>query len=111
VDAFSGLESVLPGGRQVVLDGDGVSDVAVNTAALADGSVAVHLVNYGYDAAVDQVRRTGATRLSVRLPGSLPDATAYESDGTVTPLAVTQAGGYHLVSLDGLGTYTIVVFA
>ncbi|MEV0717958.1 hypothetical protein [Asanoa sp. NPDC050611] len=111
VDTFTGLESVLPGGRQVVLDGAGVEAVAVNTAALADGAVAVHLVNYGYDAAVDQVRRTGAVTLSARLPGSAGAATAHGSDGSVTPLDVTEVDGYHRVALDGLGTYTIVVFA
>jgi len=110
-DAFAGLDPLLPDGRQVVLEGAGVEALAVNTAALADGAVAVHLVNYGYDATLDRVRPTGAVTLDVRLPGSRSSATAYASDGTVTPLPVTVADGRHRVALDGLGPYTIVVFA
>jgi hypothetical protein len=109
-DAFDRLEPLLPDGRQVVLDGPGVESVAVNTAALADGAVAVHLVNYGYDAELDRVRPTGAVTLDVRLPGSPAAATAYASDGGVTSLPVTVADGRHRVALDGLGPYTIVVF-
>ncbi|MDG4824151.1 hypothetical protein O7635_20055 [Asanoa sp. WMMD1127] len=110
-DTFTGLESVLPGERQVELAGTGVEALAVNTAALAGGAVAVHVVNYGYDADTDGVRPTGEVSLDVRLPGSLGTATAYGSDGSVTPLAVTAADGRHRVALDGLGPYTIVVFA
>ncbi|GIF77941.1 hypothetical protein [Asanoa siamensis] len=116
VDTFTGLESVLPGGRQVTLEGGAdLAEVAVNTAALDGGAVAVHLVNYGYDAEADRVRRTGAATLSVRLPGDLATATAtataYESDGTVTALDVDVVDGFRRVALDGLGLYTIVVFA
>ncbi|MEV4620382.1 hypothetical protein AB0J74_16965 [Asanoa sp. NPDC049573] len=106
----TGLDALLPGGRQVTLAGADTGAVAVNTAALAGGAVAVHLVNYGHDDAADQVRRTGPVTLSVRLPDVTEVAAAYESDGTVTPLPVVAADGFHRVALDGLGTYTIVVF-
>jgi hypothetical protein len=109
-DSFEGLEPLLPGGRQVVLDGSGVETVAVNTAALADGAVAVHLVNYGYDAELDRVRPTGPVTLDARLPGAPAAATAYASDGGVTSLPVTVADGRVRVALDALGPYTIVVF-
>ena len=73
--------------------------------------MAVHLVNYGYDAELDRVRTTGAVTLDVRLPGALSSATAYASDGAVTPLTVSMADGRQRVALDGLGPYTIVVFS
>ncbi len=50
--AATDLAGLTPRGRQVRVDGG----VGVNIARLADGSAAVHLVNYGYDAGTDRVR-------------------------------------------------------
>jgi hypothetical protein len=47
-------------------------DVAVNIHRLADGSAAVHLVNYGYDVELDRVEGLKDVELSVRLPLAQP---------------------------------------
>ncbi|MGK5740004.1 hypothetical protein [Micromonospora sp. URMC 103] len=106
------LSALLPHGRQVDLAAEaGTADVAVNTAQLADGSVAVHLVNYDYRADDDAVRPLAGLELRVRLPQTRPEATAHSADGTVTALDVRVDGAVHTVTLDALGPYAIVVFS
>ncbi|MDW5327980.1 hypothetical protein [Plantactinospora sp. KLBMP9567] len=105
------LATLLPHGRQVELRAPGgTATVAANIAGLADGSAAVHLVNYDYRAADDRVCPVTDLDLRVRLPERLPAATGYGCDGKVTPLDVRVDGGFHTVRLDALGPYAIVVF-
>ncbi|MEO3922513.1 hypothetical protein ABGB07_01310 [Micromonosporaceae bacterium B7E4] len=105
------LATLLPHGRQVELRAPGgTGTVAANITGLADGSAAVHLVNYDYRAADDRVGPVTDLDLRVRLPERLSAATAYGCDGAVTPLDVRVDGGFHTVRLDALGPYAIVVF-
>ncbi|TDC51380.1 hypothetical protein E1212_12365 [Jiangella ureilytica] len=100
------VDDLLPHGRQV----ETPVPVAANLQRLADGSVALHLVNYDYDAAADAVRTLTDVPLRVRLPEARRHATVVSSDGKRTALEVTREDGAHLVVLDRLGVYSIVVF-
>lgn len=103
------LDELLPHGRQVdTTTPQGA--VASNLQQLADGSVALHLVNYAYDRDADAVRTLTDVPLRVRLPKGKERATAVASDGSRTPLEVTREDDVHGVRLDALGVYTIVVF-
>jgi hypothetical protein len=100
------LDELLPHGRQVDAD----VSAAANIQQLADGSYALHLVNYDYDATADAVRAVPDVRLGVRLPKDKERATAVVSDGTRVALALHVDAGVHTVTLDSLGVYSIVVF-
>jgi hypothetical protein len=100
------LDELLPHGRQL---GTTVS-AAANVQHLADGSYALHLVNYDYDRDADAVRALTDVPLRVRLPEVRKHATAVASDGTRTPLEVAREDGAHVVRLGSLGVYAIVVF-
>ncbi|TDE59706.1 hypothetical protein E1295_02110 [Nonomuraea mesophila] len=97
---------LLPHGRQV----ETAAQVASNVQHLADGSYALHLVNYDYDRDADAVRVLTEVPLRVRLPEARERATMVASDGTRTPLEVAREDGAHVVRLGSLGVYTIVVF-
>ena len=100
------LDDLVPHGRQVETS----ASVAANVQLLSDGSYALHLVNYDYDASADAVRAVPDVPLCVMLPEGRERATVVASDGTRTPLALTREGGAHSVRLDSLGLYSIVVF-
>jgi len=102
------VDGMLPTGRQVVLDG--VDDVAVNIHRLADGAVAVHLVNYAYDRDRDEVRVRPDVQLSVALPGSRTHATVLTHTGAVQGLSLTADGDRYRLTLPELPLYAIVVF-
>ncbi|RLP93565.1 hypothetical protein EAD89_05975 [Micromonospora sp. BL4] len=105
------LSTLLPHGPQIELAATaGTAAVAANTARLADGSVAVHLVNYDYRPDEDAVRPLSGLDLRVRLSERLAAGTAYSCDGKVTRLDVRVDGGIHAVTLDALGPYAVVVF-
>ncbi|NBE93898.1 MULTISPECIES: hypothetical protein [unclassified Nonomuraea] len=97
---------LLPHGRQV----ETTAPVAANVQHLADGSYALHLVNYDYDRDADAVRVLTDVPLRVRLPEARERATVVASDGTRTPLEPAREDGAHVVRLGSLGVYTIVVF-
>jgi hypothetical protein len=101
------LVGALPKGPQVQVSGN----VAVNIHRLADGSAAVHLVNYGYDVELDRVEGLKDVELSVRLPLAQPTATAtvVTPGGASTGLAVRSQQGVHSMLLDRLDLYAIVV--
>ncbi|QFY09826.1 hypothetical protein GBF35_27080 [Nonomuraea phyllanthi] len=100
------LGELLPHGRQV----DTTVPAAANIQHLADGSYALHLVNFGYDREADAVRAHTDVPLRVRLPEARERATVVASDGTRTPLEVAREDGAHVVRLGSLGVYAIVVF-
>lgn len=100
------LGELLPHGRQVGT----TAQVAANLQHLADGSYALHLVNYDYDRDADAVRALTGVPLRVRLPEARRQATMVASDGTRTPLTPAREDDAHVVRLDSLGVYTIVVF-
>jgi hypothetical protein len=100
------LDELLPHGRQVETS----VSAAANLHQLADGSYALHLVNYGYDPDADAVRAVPDVRLRVALPKAKERATAITPDGARTTLELTRDDGRHDVRLDRLGAYAIVVF-
>ncbi|MDI6909589.1 hypothetical protein [Nocardioides sp.] len=100
------LDELLPHGRQV----DTTAAVAANLQQLPDGSVALHLVNYDYDRDADAVRVLTDVPLRVRLPKDREHATVISSDGVRTPLGLGREGDAHVVRLDRLGVYSVVVF-
>jgi hypothetical protein len=100
------LDELLPHGRQVETS----VSAAANLHQLADGSYALHLVNYDYDPVADAVRAVPDVRLRVALPKQKERATLVRPDGTSTGLDLTRDGRRHEVRLDGLGAYAIVVF-
>jgi hypothetical protein len=101
------LVRALPEGPQVQVSGD----VAVNIHRLADGSAAVHLVNYGYDVELDRVEGLKDVELSVRLPLAEPTATVVAPGGASTGLSVRSEQGVHHMLLDRLDLYAIVVLS
>ncbi|MER7892092.1 hypothetical protein ABTX15_19960 [Micromonospora sp. NPDC094482] len=106
------LSALLPQGRQIALAAvGGTAAVAANTAELADGSVAVHLVNYDYRPGDDEVRPVPGLDLRVRLPERRPEAAVHSCDGKATALDVRVDGEHHVVTLDSLGPYAVVVFS
>jgi hypothetical protein len=100
------LDELLPHGRQV----ETTAPAAANIQHLADGSYALHLINYDYDREADAVRALTDVPLRVRLPEDREHATVVASDGTRTPLKVVHEDGAHVVRLGSLGVYAIVVF-
>jgi hypothetical protein len=100
------LDELLPHGRQI----ETTAPAAANIQHLADGSYALHLVNYDYDRDADAVRALTDVPLRVRLPEEREHATVVASDGKRTPLEVVHEDGVHVVRLDSLGVYSIVVF-
>jgi len=106
------VASLTPHGPQVTVSAQAAATgtVAVNTAGLVDGSTAVHLINYDYQAEDDRVRPIAALTLRVRLDGRPVTVTTHSCDGPVTTPPVEEDGEYHRVVLDALGAYTIVVF-
>jgi hypothetical protein len=103
--AMDDLTALTPRGRQVSID----ADVGVNVAALADGSAAVHLVNYGYDADVDGVPVLRDVDLSVRLPYEPVAATLVQPGAEPVTLSVRRSAAASVVTLPELGVYAVVV--
>jgi hypothetical protein len=100
------LGGLLPHGRQV----ETTASVAANIQQLADGSYALHLVNYDYDAPADAVRAVPDVPLRVSLPRGMERATLVTSDGRRTALELAREDTVHTVTVDSLGVYSIVVF-
>jgi hypothetical protein len=100
------LAELVPHGRQVELP----VPVAANLQLLADGSYALHLVNYDYDVAADAVRAVPDVPLRVRLPKDKERATLVGTDGRRTSLDVARENGVHSMRLASVELYSIVVF-
>jgi hypothetical protein len=105
----SDVDGMLPAGRQVA--GDGLVDVASNLHRLADGSAALHLVNYGYDRSRDEVVPLRDVRLDVGLPFVPVTATLFSHDGTTADVPVSVEDGRCRLDLAELPLYSIVVLA
>jgi hypothetical protein len=100
------VDDLLPHGRQVQTP----VSVAANLQHLADGSYALHLVNYDYDRDADAVRTLTDVPLRARLPEPRERATLIANDGSRTILEVARDGGAHAVRVPSLGLHAIVVF-
>jgi hypothetical protein len=85
--------------------------LGVNIARLADGSAAVHLVNYTYDADADAVRRLDDVDIVIRLPFDAAEATFLTSGEPPRSLSLAVDAGVHRVRVPQLGVYGVVVLA
>ncbi len=101
----SDVDALLPLGRQVVID----AECSVNIQRVADGSAAVHIVNYAYDAGLDRVAERTDVELLVELDRHWSHATALAADGRRWQLDVHAEEGSLAARLPVLGLYTIVV--
>jgi hypothetical protein len=102
------LSALTPLGRQARVP----AGLAVNVARLADGSAAVHLLDYRYDRDTDGVPVVDDVEVSVRLPFQPSAATLISSsggDGNVT-LPVEFDGDAASVRLPSFRLYGVVVF-
>jgi hypothetical protein len=97
-----------PHRRQVEIAG--APALGVNLARL-EHAVAVHLVNYDFDAESDGVAPIQDVGLTVRLPFRAETAEFVDCRGGSLRLDVTYDDGRHLVRLPEIGVYGIVVFA
>jgi hypothetical protein len=103
------VDRLLPDERQLRISGSGTEGVGVNIARLADGSAAVHLVNYAYDPALDRVPVLTDVELSVALEVDFSEASVVTPPNGCHDLAVRVENGRHVVRLAELPLYTIVV--
>jgi hypothetical protein len=86
------------------------ADLAVNVARLADGSAAVHLLDYRYDRESDAVASIESVDVTVRLPFKPALATHVSPDGGSEALAVDFDGDSASVRLPSFRLYGVVVF-
>ncbi len=103
---MSDVDGLTPVGRQVVT----TAGCATNLHRLSSGGFALHLVNYGYDRASDAVRPCADVEVAVTLPSPRRNARLVSPDGADQVLEVRRADGRHVVRIDRLGVYAIVVF-
>jgi hypothetical protein len=99
-------EALTPLGAQVTAS----ADLAVNIARLADGSAAVHLLDYQYDPAADEVARINAVNLAVRLPFEPAGATLITPEGDADRLPIEFDGQSTSVRIPSFRLYGVVVF-
>jgi hypothetical protein len=107
--SHSDVDGMLPSGRQVA--GDELVDVAANLHRLADGSAALHLVNYAYDRSRDEVVPLRDVHLEVALPFAPTTATVFSHDGKTAEVPVSVEDGRCRLELAEVPLYTIVVLA
>lgn len=84
---------------------------AANLHALADGSIALHLVNYDYDDDTDRIREREALRVGARAGRHVTRAVLTTPDADDVELPVDVDGDVATVTIPVLGTYAIVRFA
>jgi hypothetical protein len=100
------VAGLTPAGPQVTVS----ADLAVNIAGPADGSAAVHLVDYRYDRQADRVPAIDGVELSVRLPFESATARLVSPEGATQPLRVEFDGQAATVRLPSFRLYGVVVF-
>jgi hypothetical protein len=86
------------------------ADLGLHVQRLADGTAAVHIVNYNYDAARDSVVPVDGVELKIRLPQRFTKGTVVVPGAEVQTIEVQTDGNTHRVSLDQLSAYTIALF-
>jgi hypothetical protein len=96
-----------PSGAQVTVS----APLGVNTARRADGSAAVHLVNFGYDPQTDEVPVMHDVEISIRLPFDAVSAEQVSSDGGTTTLEVIADNGVHTLRLPRVRLYDVVTLS
>ncbi|MGI8434431.1 MAG: hypothetical protein ACR2LE_06820 [Nocardioidaceae bacterium] len=103
------IPALQPHGAQVTVTGAG--GLGVNLARMVDGSAAVHLVNYGYDADADRVRRASDVDVTVGLPFDPVTATCVSNDGKEENLPLRSQDGRHSFTVPELGVYAVIVLS
>jgi len=106
--ATAGVERLVGRPPQVVVPAG--LDLATTVRALEDGSAAVHLVNYAYDAERDAVGVAHDCTLRVRLAAPHARAVLHRPGHEPADLRVARDGDVHTCTLDRLETYAIVHF-
>jgi hypothetical protein len=101
------LAELLPHGPQVELSTPHAC--ASNVHQLPGGAVAVHLVNYDYDREQDRVRTLTGAEVSVRIPVARQHATLVTSVGERQQLELRHDDGRHVVAVEQVGVYAILV--
>jgi hypothetical protein len=102
--AMADLAQLLPKGRQVTAS----APCTANLLALAGGGHALHLLNYGYDAAADRVQPLRDVQLELVLPTPARRATVVSHDGSRHEVELRREDGVHVLTVPELGVYAIV---
>lgn len=105
-----GLDSVA-GLAPADVDADLGELAAVNIHALQDGTTALHVVNYDYDADSDSIRERHDVELSVRVSHPVSRATLHAPGAEPASIPVAVSDGFAAVSIPRLSTYAIVHFS
>jgi hypothetical protein len=100
------LAGLTPFGPQVTTS----AGLAVNVVRLADGSAAVHLVDYRYDHDADRVAAIEGVHVSIRLPFEPVSATLVSPHADDTRLDIDFDGQAATVRLPSFRLYGVVVF-
>jgi len=87
---------------------DGAAQLAFNTHALADGSIALHVVNYDYDTAADRAVRHRDVRIDVRVPTGGTRAEIVTERGERVDVPLREVDGRARIDIPDLGICTIV---
>ncbi len=95
-------------GEQPQVTIDHTADIGLHLQHVGGGA-ALHVVNYGYDAARDAVRALEALEIAIRLPRRYTSATAYVPGQEPRAVEVQADENVHRLSFDHLPVYTIVL--
>jgi hypothetical protein len=106
LEAAAGVEPAQwPDGPQVTLAGR--DDLAVHVQRLDDGSAAVHLIRYAYDADHDRVPDLARLDLAVRLPEAFSRVEVH-APGREVKAELKVAGELHHVHLEDVPLYCVI---
>jgi hypothetical protein len=103
----SALAAAMPGDAQVAINQP--ADLGLHIQRLADGTAAVHIVNYAYDQSQDTIIAVHDAELAIRLASTYTLATVFVPGAEPRAVAVRTDGDVHRVWLDQLAVYTIVL--
>lgn len=101
------VDDLLPAGPQVEV-GHGLG---ANLSSLANGSAALHLLNFEYDEAADRVTPFDDLDVAVRLPFEATRAWYRVPGAEPAELPLKTDGSRQVVRLPSLGVYGVVVFS
>ena len=94
----------LPEGPQVVVDPALDAAVCIHE---VDAGVAVHLLRYAYDPALDRVPPLDSVRLSIRASGGFTRCVALAPDGEL-PSVMSRDGETYTVAVEHVQLYTVI---
>ncbi|NED99436.1 hypothetical protein [Phytoactinopolyspora halotolerans] len=100
------IDGLLPAGRQVITG----ADVAVNIHRLADGTSALHLINYDYRDDADRVQPIENAEIRVRLPHASSQATLLEPGMAPVDVETRVEGEHVAVRIGQMGLYGIIIW-